>query len=387
MDTIDIIKQRLYLFSYIVLMATSMLYMYSEFNSVDQLPEPGYVKMIWWAGIAIFIVLQATLLLLNINNRLKMSCLIILAGLFLLDMIGFKSINFQIICLSFLIMNSESVSFKKFIKVDFVTRLVCIASVLIMFFCGIFPSQYDVYVPRGDTIRSSLGFNHPNSFGGYCLYILISFLLFFYSTGRLQNLKKISNLFWFLLMFITGFFIEFIYADSRSSQVAFILMVLLIIPLVFNKNIKSFKPFLGIFILLIMTLTSVMVVFYYNQFSTFFVKLNDLTSNRLFLQNEAFKVFGFNLFNVSDFAQGNPIWVDNQYVYNLISTGIIGSLIYTYIYAKSFVNAHKANCYILYIVLIALIFKGSFESTLIDYYALLPIICSFFMVNKISMKQ
>ncbi|MFN1208140.1 hypothetical protein ACKXGD_14300, partial [Enterococcus lactis] len=65
MDTIDIIKQRLYLFSYIVLMATSMLYMYSEFNSVDQLPEPGYVKMIWWTGITVFLILQATLLLLN----------------------------------------------------------------------------------------------------------------------------------------------------------------------------------------------------------------------------------------------------------------------------------------------------------------------------------
>ncbi|WP_220729228.1 hypothetical protein [Apilactobacillus zhangqiuensis] len=368
-------------------MATSMLYMYSEFNSVDQLPEPGYVKIIWWMGIAIFIVLQATLLLLNINNRLKMSCLIILSGLFLLDMIGFKSINLQIICLSFLIMNSESISFKKFIKVDFITRIVCIATILIMFFGGIFPSQYDVYVPRGDTIRSSLGFNHPNSFGGYCLYILISFLLFFYSTGRLKRLNKLINLFWFLVMFIAGFFIEFVYADSRSSQVAFIIIALLIIPLVFNKNIKSFKPLLGIFTLLIVTLTSIMIVFFYNEFSTFFVKLNDLTSNRLFLQNEAFRMFGFSFFNVSDFAQGNPIWVDNQYVYDLISTGIIGSLIYTYIYAKSFINTHKANCYILYIILIALIFKGSFESTLIDYYALLPIICSFFMVNKISMKQ
>ncbi|WKN29115.1 hypothetical protein MUB42_01455 [Apilactobacillus kunkeei] len=368
-------------------MATSMLYMYSEFNSVDGIPEPGYVKLIWLIGISVFVVSQATLLLLNVNDRQKMSCLIILTGLFALDVIGFKSINFPIICLSFLIMNSESISFKKFIKVDFITRVVCIATVLIMFFCGIFPSQYDVYVPRGNTIRSSLGFNHPNAFGGYCLYILISFLLFFYSTGRLKNLKKISNLLWVLFMFVAGFFIEFIYADSRSSQVAFILMALLIVPLIINKNINSFKPLLGIFLLLIVTLTSIMVVFFYNQFSTLFVKLNTLTSNRLFLQNEAFRMFGFNLFNVSDFAQGRPLWVDNQYVYDLISTGIIGSLIYTYIYAKSFVNAHKANCYILYIILIALIFKGSFESTLIDYYALLPIICSFFMVNRISMKQ
>ena len=122
-------------------MAASTLYMYSEFNSVDQLPEPGYVKMIWWAGISVFLVLQATLLLLNINDRIKMSCLLTLVGLFALDVIGFKSINLQIICLSFLIMNSESVSFKKFIKVDFVTRLVCIALVLMMFFCGIFPSH------------------------------------------------------------------------------------------------------------------------------------------------------------------------------------------------------------------------------------------------------
>lgn len=153
MNTIDMMKQKLYIFSYVVLMAASMICLYSEFNSVNQIPKPGYVKSIWLIGIGIFILVQASLLLFNANGKLKIICLMFLSSLFLLFMIGWKSINLQIICVSFLLMNSDLIEFKSFIKVDFITRVICLSTVLLMFFSNVFPSQYDVYVTRGSTIK------------------------------------------------------------------------------------------------------------------------------------------------------------------------------------------------------------------------------------------
>lgn len=382
MDPMSLKKHKLYMLSYVILMITSMLYMYSEFNSVNHLPEPTFVTDFWWFGIVAFIVIHIALFCISVNHLMKITMMFFMLFLFILGVIGAKSLNLTIICMSFLIINSDFVVPEKFIKTDLIIRILCFASVLTLFYLDFFPAQYDVNIFRGNVIRSSLGFNHPNSLGGYYLYMIISFLLFYLNSDRVKKLSKIGNLFLVTLVFVSGYFVEFVYADSRSSQVAFLIILIFTVPIFINKNIKSPQPYIGILTLMIVSVVSIVIVFYYDPLNPMFEQLNKLTSNRLVLQNEAIKFFGFGLFNTSGFSQGNPFWVDNQYTFNLISTGIVGSILYTYIYCKSFVNSRNANNYILYIILIALILKGSFESTLTDYYAMMPIVYSFIINNK-----
>ncbi|GAA6113579.1 hypothetical protein AP1H75_12460 [Apilactobacillus apinorum] len=378
----SLLKQKIYLFSYTVLMIAAVLYVYSAFNSVNLVSKPFFIQIVWNTSVLFFIFSQMFLFFFyNSGHKRILSLLLICILLFFAIVFG-KSLNLMIICLILLILNSNSVNFTIFIKFDFFIRLISLITLVLMFVFNIIPSVYNVYVLRGQELRSSFGFNHPNTFGGYYLYLLISLL--FYISINVDNNKKYKsfNKYIYLFIFLSGFFIEFIYADSRSAQVAFVLILILLIPLSIKHDITPPKPIFGFLFFALIYCISLLFVFLYNPNSDFFYNLNLLTSNRLYLQNQAFNIYGFGIFNTSDFTQGRPIWVDNQYAFNLISMGLIGSAIYIYIYFKSIFNSYRIKSYLIYIVLIAIIVKGCFESTIIDYYAMMPIVASFMINNN-----
>lgn len=384
MDFDGSIKKKLsniYLLSYIILMISSLLGVYSEYNTNSVLPLPSYIKVIWIVGLLIFFILQFYLLVVNtleINNYLFYFVLTLFILCFF-TVIGLPVIKLRMFTLIVLVMNCNLVNFHRLIRFDFITRVLSILLMVIMYVFKLFPSyimnSYNFTRPDG-TLRAAWGFNHPNALGSYYLGIIISAILLINIKKNMFYLSKKMKILLTLVIFISGYYVEFNITDSRSAQIAlFIIYVGWIINII--RDIKCIKAFYGMLIIFLVNIFSIALAFKLFITTNLFFKLNSLFSNRLVLQNNAINDYKINIFGNHLFKVGQPYWIDNQYIYNLLALGIIGSLIFIYIFWEAFKYSYVGNDFILYSILVAIVIKAIFESTTFEYCSLLPILYAF----------
>lgn len=378
METSASIKySKMYVFSYCILMVVAALNSYSEFNSLNFIGKPAQISLIWDVGIVIFLVLQSILTIYNCKTKEKLYLFIFLLFTLLFLALKIKIITFSVFCLFLLIINSDLLDFKYFMKYDLIIRIFTLLSIIMMFFLGLFPAAYKpLTLSHGNVIRSTLGFNHPNTLGGYYIYLLIALILFIHSRKNIHLLGSYQKIFMFLFVALSGYYVEFVLSDSRSGEITLIV----ILPFLLLYMINRFN--VPLLITGYMSFITIMVIFialpYFFSFNnSFMVTLNKLLSNRLLLQNEALHSFSINLWGNSLFVQGKPFYIDNQYVFNLLAVGLIGSLLLLFIVFSSIKNAKRGNDFILFFIIIAVAIRATVESTEFDYYALLPFLYSF----------
>lgn len=358
-------------------MVSSLFGVYSEFNT-SSIPMPTFVKLIWYLGVAFFLLLQFSLLLINSIkiNKYVTPIAILLYLLCCLTIAGFPVIKLRMFIVILLALNINLIDIRKLIKVDFFSKLIGLLILFSMYVLNFFPSKYvnSYNFTRDDgTHRSTWGFNHPNTLGEFYLYFLISAILIL---NMRDNLSFKKNVIYSTLIFISGGYIELFVTDSRSSQVALIIIFIGWIVSVIKK-VNCPKPVYGIFSLFFMIILSIVLDFRIMLNIKIFDEINHLFSNRLVLQNQALMKYGVHIFGNKSFKLGQPFWIDNQYIYNLLAIGIIGSLIFVLIFYIAFKNVYQKNSFILYVILISIVVKAMFESTVLEYCALLPIIYSF----------
>lgn len=372
---------KIYIFSYFCLLFFSIFYSYSEFSSLNGVPEPSIVSNGYVFGIGIFVILQLMLLIINLfmeGNRYR-ECLFLfnVFSIIMLFLFHSKISSVAIILLLTLIVNSNLVDFKQIIKIDFFIKFFSFALILLMFLLNLFPSEYNPDVLKhGDIVRSTLGFNHPNTLAGFYLFFLISLLLYVNSRIDVNHLSRLRKIFLFSFIAISGIYIEFIITDSRSSEIAISIIILLLFVYMVGK-INVPKSFIGLIFLLVICFTAIVLSLYYNLGNNFMYQLNVLSSNRLALQHMALQEYGIKIFGNAAFVQGHPLWIDNQYVFDLVKTGIIGSLFYLWLFYELFRSAFKNNDFVLFLIAVAIVVKSMFESTSFECYAFVLFIYSF----------
>lgn len=388
LDIKNNINSRLYIFSYCLLMVISAIYTYSEFNSVNMVAKPEFVSIIWYLGLFTFICIQGFLALQNSLNEnfkfKKIMYLLLIFSTLIIILVHVKILTLTMILLFLLILNANFVDYDVFIKYDFMLRIYIFIVLIVVYLCGLFPVAYNAQaVRRGDVVRSSLGFNHPNTFGAYYLYILIALILCVNSRTNISNMRLWKKISLFVFILLSSIYVEVILANSRSAEIALLIIIpLLLVYMIYNFNAP--KIWIGFAIVVLTLIIAISLSYYYSASNEIMYKLNVLSSNRLFLQNTALHQYGFGLLGNSMFTQGKPFWIDNQYVFNLLCIGLSGSIVYLWLLFMSFLNAFKGNNYLLYVILIAIVIKSAFESTAVDYYAFLPFIYSFkyFRISK-----
>ncbi|MCT6850826.1 MAG: oligosaccharide repeat unit polymerase [Staphylococcus epidermidis] len=368
---------KIYIISYCILMFTAAFNSYSEFNSLNPVGKPIFISILWAIGVFLFLAFQTPLIIYNFKNKYKIYLFVLLIFSLLLLALKIKFITFSVFCLCLLIINSEYLDFKSFMKYDLIIRVVSLGSILLMFYFNLFPSAYTpLTLSHGNMIRSTLGFNHPNTLGGYYIYILISLILFIHSRTNISLLNVYQKVSLFLFVFLSGFYVEFILSGSRSGEITLLIIVpFLLLYMIRKWNVPQIL--IGYISLFVIFFVSILLPYFFSSNNQTMLKLNNILSNRLLLQSSALHEYSIGLKGNSHFVQGKPFYIDNQYLFNLLAVGLIGSIIMFVIIIYSMKYAKEANDFILFFILIAVLVKAMVESTEFDYYALVPFIYSF----------
>ncbi|MCK8611892.1 hypothetical protein LNP10_05185 [Apilactobacillus nanyangensis] len=379
---------KLYLISYLFLMFGSLFGVYSEFNSNNVYPLPMYIKMIWVIALGIFFLIQMYVSIGNIifiESRLRY----IFFALFLLSaltLINLPIIKLRTLVLIILILNSNVLQWDKFVRIDLVSRLSGLFILAVMYIFNLFPQKYanaNNFTRPDGTLRSAWGFNHPNALGSYYLGIIITLIILINSKFIIKKLSTKFKLISTAFIFLTGAYVEFYVTDSRSAQVA-LLIIFIGWTIKLFKEISSPKPIWGVVLMIVLNDISLVMGYKILLSTDLFLKINQLFSNRLVLQNQALMQYKINFFGNNMFKVGQPYWVDNEYIYNFIALGIFGALLFSYIFWKALVNTYKGNDFMLYVILISILCKAMFESTTFEYCSLFPIVFAFKYGNGID---
>ena len=209
----------------------------------------------------------------------------------------------------------QYMKFNDFIKKDFLLRLTLFGCVVLLYFCGVTENRI-LHRPDG-TIRNSMGFYHPNSFG---CHVMILCLEYFY----LQKYPKgKKNVIIDSVIFIVATLIVSICADSKSSMAVILILFMFnifypIIEKVFknHKNIVKILTY-SFFVLAFITFCCWAI---YQVSSGLGAKIDGLLNRRVYWISEFASRYDI-LFFGNKVVTAQTSGIDNSYFHILIKYG------------------------------------------------------------------
>lgn len=247
---------------------------------------------------------------------------------------------------------ASNIPFEKLVKYDFTIKLILLFSLLSLYFLG-FTNSF--VVMRGDLIRKSFGFYHPNTFAMYLTLIYFDYIY----------LKR-SNIKWKHLLF--GIFLVLIilrFSDSRTAILCLSLFLFFLVGRkVFKKMMKSRVCLLLIKnLFLIGTVVTILFTTMYLNHDLFARKLNELFSYRLYLQGLYLSEYGIKWL-------GNKIiylyTLDNAYLRIILNFGVFISFFIDYIYRNIIKKAYQEKDDILCVIFLIFMIYGLMENLMFD---------------------
>ena len=285
--------------------------------------------------------------------------------------------DYVLIILITSIISAFGINFSEIIKKDLIFKLVLFFIILTAYFTG---NVEKIYFIRLGEIRYALGFNHPNSLGFYVLMYYFEYIYYLKVLGGLKGYKKYIFL---IALNILLFYIMNL-AHSRTSQMCMILYNLLLIgSYIINKLKKREKNKTHIVFFSLMFIFLTIISFYltkqYANENVLSIKINELLSNRLLIQNQFVNVYKIKIF-------GNYVeyfnTLDNSYIRMLLNYGIISWITYGIIFVKMLDTADKQKNTILKINIITFMIYG-----LMEWYMVRPVINIFLLFFSSTLQK
>lgn len=247
-------------------------------------------------------------------------------------------------------------NFKKIIKRDIIFKIALFIFIYLAYSTG---NVNKVHFIREGIIRIAYGFNHPNTLG---YFLLSTYFEIVYLISQKMDLKKFLSI--FLLSGVVFYFTD--KAGSRTSiQCLVIFLVLFVIKYFIDKlrklrKKKSKKTNIVLYMLfMFFTLISFYCTIMYKNNNDLMIRINDLLSDRLYLQSMFVSLYDINLL-------GNKIdyfsTLDNSYMRVVLNYGIFGWVLFCYIFNLNFKYSNKKeNSSYLTIILFVLLIYGVME--------------------------
>lgn len=235
---------------------------------------------------------------------------------------------------------------KKIFKFSFITLLLLTTLTVLLSFFGLLTDY--INIRNNNIVRHSYGFYHSNVLPIAYFYLVCYLLIYL----KLSN-KKINVAFIPILLVIA--YILFIYCNSRNSFIFTLLIIILFIfSYKFNQNEKQPKIILFISknIILICFILTIVTTILYNG-TGLLEKINELYTNRLFLQNIAFMNDGLNIINIK---VSENVVLDNGYAYLIFRYGLISIILYCII-NKRIIDNFKNDSFLLIVFVIICLFN------------------------------
>lgn len=298
-------------------------------------------------------------------HKLKSNELMIMILIMLLALISYIFSDDSIVLKLFLVIySSKTLDFNDFIKKDLYVKLIFFIIVIILHFNGL-TTDYIMYRSDG-TMRSSMGFSHPNIFG---LYIFMFCM-------ELVYLKRNKLKLYDYVMIICLLLVIYNYSDSRASIISLVLLITLLltknflIKYVFSRKVIKF--FVQNSFLIFTIITYIATILYSNNYGIGKI-MNTITSNRIssicyFLDNYGINLFGKKLYLVSTeksvLLSIKAYILDNCYFNLLIKYGAIMFLIIFLITRKVFERLYNYKKFSLIIIFLILLVYGLMENSI-----------------------
>lgn len=292
--------------------------------------------------------------------------------------------NYEILFYTILIIACKDISFRKLVKVHFITNASFLIVLTSLSTLGIID---DLVFIAGNRIRHSMGLLYPTVYSARVFFIVVSYTF-------LRKFKINFIEFIFLLSIVIK---VYIFTDGRlDTLLAIILLVFSFFSNKININILKYLSFIGIFSPIIASIISYFSSKFYNFSSTFMVEINNLFSNRLSLGYRAINMYDIKLFGQKIYEQGNGgisglknvineyFFIDSSYLSLMIKNGGIFFLIVIMISTFKLKKYYDQKMYT-FIIVFSIVAINSMVSTFYYNAAVNSIIL--FMLTKINLES
>ncbi len=236
----------------------------------------------------------------------------------------------------------KDVEIRPLAAIAFVVYSLTVFLAVICCFSGIVE---DITYLRGSSVgaRSSLGFNHPNSFGKCLLEANLAYL-----TLRFGKINMYD-----LIVPLLSIGAMIFLVDTRTS--AFALLVAAFLMFILQHSFaKRMGPSISLGISVAIIVASYYFMAAYNPGNTLHATLNEALSNRLYYANYFFTGWPLTLFGY-DFADAPlhlrenqaaiHLIVDNTYSFTLVQFGLLTAFLLCVAVVLVFLKAKKEGCF------------------------------------------
>ena len=301
----------------------------------------------------------------NINKLNINKVLILFISVLMAVITKITSKSNTIFILILLIIAAKNIKLEELIKYDLKIKIPFMIIIVVLYFLRM--TDVNLHYRKG-IIRHSMGFSNPNVFSTYILAIIVEYL---YLRRKKVNAKD-------LIIIIIGIFIIDFYADSRTQ--IFCLIILALIVYINKYTGKKFLNnsivnFIVSNIFIILTIFSLLIIYFYGQGNDIVQDIDVQTSGRIKQISGVFNEYDVNLFgNKLDLVTSlqakltgkQQTALDNVYIYSLLSYGIIPFIIMCIAMKKYMKTTIKENEDILRTIMLVFLIGGLMERFCIE---------------------
>lgn len=328
-------------------------YIFEYVWTYSQIISFGPLNILRTIGLMIMICLSISDLIykkFDLKTLIKSAIFIIIS-----IVVSANSKNYDFLILFLYTFTLKDINIDKFIFGDLIIRTVLVALEFFLFSQQGWPSLWQVE-------KIALGFGHANIAASMLMIIGIEYL--YLSRNKCNFLPYLLN-----IVFIA---FNFYVCKSRASLVVSCLaiIVFLFMKLLKGRLNSSLIQFIVRNSFVLFIILSFFLVGLYSKQTPLGNQLNELFSTRLSLADNYLNYYGINLFGQEITVAGNPIWfedffaytVDLSFIYILLLYGVVGCLLFAYLYNRTFNQLFKRKDHYLVILLLLLFVYGLMET-------------------------
>ena len=222
---------------------------------------------------------------------------------------------------------AQKADFEQVVRLTYRILLVCLVVIALFYLAGLIP---DPYRYRGDKLRYSFGFTHPNSFGAYVFHLAACHCY----------LRRDRFRWWdIVLMLVLAAFVYFV-PNSQTATVGILLTLIIMLCVRYRINV----PVKWIVVLTVcLPVVSILLSSMDLQKYPFLMAIDRLLSSRFSKGHEVWQMYGATLMGNKIYVSqaeraliglDQYLWLDNAYCYMLLRYGAVTLCLFSagYIY-------------------------------------------------------
>lgn len=261
--------------------------------------------------------------------------------------------DFTLLRFIVLLIASLGLDFDRIVKFDLKIKMIFLLTVMLLSALGMCLITEFV---RGNQIRYTLGFFHPNTAGFYIMIIVMEYI--YLHRGDLK---------WrcFLILIFAGAFIWTVTGSRGSVAAIVIVCVGLFLQKIRSRhyNLNKLGKSMIQYIFPIVTFLVLLLIWAYDRQLPWALKLNAIFSFRLQYFTYYYKLYPLNMLgNRVSFNKGA---LDNAYLALLIHYGVLAYGLYCILYCRKMKELYEKKDFAYFVILVAIAMYGVMETTII----------------------